>query len=394
MYFPVRHEARAALDNNQGGAALERKQLGDGSGDPVASFFSVIFGGGDGGVDQPTTSTRRTTTTVVRTTAVQPTLTPQITTPTPHTPTTSTTPTTTTRPLTTAQIVTTPPPIVSTPDLVTVTSTASNSANTGINDASQSNSSSKSGLPSVVVGVIVAACVIFGLIFLALIARKIFQARRRRNRTTWARTSVIAPFEAPVLREEKALPPPPPAKEPEYPTSYPAYPPAALSYAQPQPYSPAAPSSAGYPAPYPFAGAGNNNAGNMTTAALFNSNAYAPADLAGAAPVVIQQTPPTPLTAAPMTTGPISVVKRTFVPSLPDELSIATGDQVRVISAYDDGWAMCEKVPTGERGVVPQECLEEVKSTSSNTPGSQSSESVTRLNRASSLKRVDQGQTY
>lgn len=390
MYFPVRHEARAALENNQGGGALERRQLGNDD-DPVASFFSVIFGGGD---DTPTTSTRRTTTTVVRTTVVQPTV--QVTTPTPHTPTTtSTTSTTTTRPLTTAQVITTPPPIVTTPDLVTVTSTASNSANTGINDASQSNSSSKSGLPSVVVGVIVAACVIFGLIFLALIARKIFQARRRRNRTTWARTSVIAPFEAPVLREEKALPPPPPAKEPSYPTSYPAYPPAALSYAQPQPYSPAAPSSAGYPAPYPFAGAGNinNNAGNMTTAGLFNSNAYAPADLAGAAPVVIQQTPPTPLTAAP-TTGPISVVKRTFVPSLPDELSIATGDQVRVISAYDDGWAMCEKVGTGERGVVPQECLEEVKSTSSNTPSSQSSESVARLNRASSLKRVDQGQTY
>jgi len=126
---------------------------------------------------------------------------------------------------------------------------------------------------------------------------------------------------------------------------------------------------------------------------LFNSSSYTPADLAG--PVVIQQTPPTPLTAtAP--SGQTSIVKRTFVPSLPDELSIATGDQVRVISAYDDGWALCEKVSTGEKGVVPQECLEEVKGpTTSNTPGQQiaANDSATRLNRASSLRR-EQDKTY
>ena len=59
--------------------------------------------------------------------------------------------------------------------------------------------------------------------------------------------------------------------------------------------------------------------------------------------------------------GHLVVVARTFVPSLPDELSIQTGEQVRVINRFDDGWAHVERTRSGagaENGVVPVECLE------------------------------------
>ncbi|KZP08719.1 hypothetical protein FIBSPDRAFT_686906, partial [Athelia psychrophila] len=47
----------------------------------------------------------------------------------------------------------------------------------------------------------------------------------------------------------------------------------------------------------------------------------------------------------------------TFIPCLPDELSISTGETVRVLARYDDGWAMCVN-GTGEQGMVPTECLD------------------------------------
>ncbi|KIM62023.1 hypothetical protein SCLCIDRAFT_120249, partial [Scleroderma citrinum Foug A] len=52
-------------------------------------------------------------------------------------------------------------------------------------------------------------------------------------------------------------------------------------------------------------------------------------------------------------------IKCSFVPTLPDELSISTGERVRVINRFDDGWALCEN-GGGEQGMVPQECLEQI----------------------------------
>lgn len=52
-----------------------------------------------------------------------------------------------------------------------------------------------------------------------------------------------------------------------------------------------------------------------------------------------------------------AVVRCTFIPSLPDELSITTGEMVRVIGEYDDGWALCMN-GRGEQGMVPVECLD------------------------------------
>ena len=46
-----------------------------------------------------------------------------------------------------------------------------------------------------------------------------------------------------------------------------------------------------------------------------------------------------------------------FIPSLPDELSISTGEMVRVLGEFDDGWAYCAN-GRGEQGMVPLECLD------------------------------------
>lgn len=57
----------------------------------------------------------------------------------------------------------------------------------------------------------------------------------------------------------------------------------------------------------------------------------------------------------------VVVVARTFIPTLPDELSIQTGEHIRVLSRFDDGWCHVERLRSGfgaENGMVPQECLE------------------------------------
>jgi hypothetical protein len=50
-------------------------------------------------------------------------------------------------------------------------------------------------------------------------------------------------------------------------------------------------------------------------------------------------------------------VKCTFIPTLPDELSITAGETVRIIAQYDDGWSLCAKAGD-EQGMVPLECLD------------------------------------
>ncbi|SJL15768.1 uncharacterized protein ARMOST_19273 [Armillaria ostoyae] len=64
--------------------------------------------------------------------------------------------------------------------------------------------------------------------------------------------------------------------------------------------------------------------------------------------------------------SPIETIRRTFVPTLYDELSVAIGDRIRVLEVFDDGWAMVEKVPEGngqgkevvlEPGLIPIDCL-------------------------------------
>ena len=47
----------------------------------------------------------------------------------------------------------------------------------------------------------------------------------------------------------------------------------------------------------------------------------------------------------------------TFIPSLPDELTISIGETLRVLTGYEDGWSLCMN-SRGKQGMVPNECLE------------------------------------
>lgn len=51
-----------------------------------------------------------------------------------------------------------------------------------------------------------------------------------------------------------------------------------------------------------------------------------------------------------------TVVSRSFLPTLPDELSISTGETLGVLQEFDDGWAECMTL-SGEIGMVPLACI-------------------------------------
>ncbi|KAJ7073846.1 hypothetical protein C8F01DRAFT_1098526 [Mycena amicta] len=55
--------------------------------------------------------------------------------------------------------------------------------------------------------------------------------------------------------------------------------------------------------------------------------------------------------------GSTATVRYEFIPSLPDELSIVTGEVVRIVAEYDDGWALCAN-SRNEQGMVPIECID------------------------------------
>ena len=76
--------------------------------------------------------------------------------------------------------------------------------------------------------------------------------------------------------------------------------------------------------------------------------------------------------AAPPSTGSagefaeIEFIRRPFYPTLPDEVAVRPDDPVRIIQAFDDGWALIEKVrmdqPMGSdnvKGLIPIDCLRE-----------------------------------
>lgn len=51
-----------------------------------------------------------------------------------------------------------------------------------------------------------------------------------------------------------------------------------------------------------------------------------------------------------------TVVARAYVPTLPDELAISTGETLKVLQEFDDGWSECMN-SGGEVGMVPLECF-------------------------------------
>lgn len=59
--------------------------------------------------------------------------------------------------------------------------------------------------------------------------------------------------------------------------------------------------------------------------------------------------------------SPIETIRRPFIPSMDDELSVAPGDEVRILKRFDDGWAVAEKVGASQQGLIPIDCLRAVE---------------------------------
>ncbi|KAL5601035.1 hypothetical protein BROUX41_005864 [Berkeleyomyces rouxiae] len=58
-------------------------------------------------------------------------------------------------------------------------------------------------------------------------------------------------------------------------------------------------------------------------------------------------------------TAPVHRVKIEFTPSMKDEMALQTGQLVRMLHLYDDGWALCSRLDRSQQGVVPCTCLSE-----------------------------------
>ncbi|KAF7295668.1 SH3 domain-containing protein [Mycena indigotica] len=91
--------------------------------------------------------------------------------------------------------------------------------------------------------------------------------------------------------------------------------------------------------------------------------ARAQAAALSAPPMAVPMAPPSaygapaPVVPLSSTASGTATVRYEFIPSLPDELSIVTGEVVRVVAEYDDGWALCAN-SRNEQGMVPLECLD------------------------------------
>ncbi|KAG6910287.1 hypothetical protein DXG01_011684 [Tephrocybe rancida] len=103
-------------------------------------------------------------------------------------------------------------------------------------------------------------------------------------------------------------------------------------------------------------------------AGMYDVSSSAPTPVAPSTNLPVPNASARPLPAQPVSPGPPSSpapnkpaesakVRATFIPTLPDELSIGTGEMVRIHAEYDDGWALCANA-RGEMGMVPLECLD------------------------------------
>ena len=206
-------------------------------------------------------------------------------------------------------------------------------------------------------GGIVAACVLAAAALLIFAIRKTFIQRRKRKRNTWGAgmypsyTDKVDPLD---------LPPPLPEKVSTPMTT------SSFAAGVPSPRTPV------WAAPRPDSiartplGAVMHNAGYQHLSPPMQQQPHqnkffvTPPPMSYNNPVDevygALQPPSAPVQSAAPSVE-MAIVRVVYIPSLPDELSISVGETVRVIKAFDDGWALCSNV-RGEQGVVPVECLD------------------------------------
>jgi len=91
-----------------------------------------------------------------------------------------------------------------------------------------------------------------------------------------------------------------------------------------------------------------------------------------------------------VTHGPsVRVVKYSYTPTRDDEMSVELGDELSILTLYDDGWAMCQKLSTDAQGMVPVACWEDDDGSESDYDEDQDSKRINKmLARGSSLRRL------
>ena len=259
------------------------------------------------------------------------------------------------------------PSLITQPTVLTPTYPTSSSTPTST-PQTQAAAVTNSGLSGGAIAGIIAGAVIVGVALIVFFVRKTYLRRRERKRISWDATpglgaGVLDEPKFPGISERSAsftdalntpqrgapLSPFEPHEQTMYSTPVPPavrmQPPTISSYAVPSPplatYNNPSPVAA-YPAqPVPS----TYNLGNTAFAV-----GRAATGMSSTLPSVRAQH-------APME----ALVKCTFVPTLPDELSITTGERVFIVEQYDDGWDLCAN-GRGERGMVPRECLERAPS--------------------------------
>ncbi|ESK90201.1 sh3 domain protein [Moniliophthora roreri MCA 2997] len=178
-----------------------------------------------------------------------------------------------------------------------------------------------------IAGIAIAVVIVVSVIIVFLVRKRMVE-HRKDKRTNWLGPSPV-------------IPPPPPAM-----TTVPLATPAVEAFKD------AYARSASPPPPVPpvpqnlVPGSG----GQGSVAIPPPAPAFAPA-----APLVAPP-PPSSFNNPPIVGG--TIVKCTFIPNLDDELWITTGEIIKVLQEYDDGWAFCENSQM-QRGMVPLECLDQ-----------------------------------
>ncbi|KAG1756353.1 uncharacterized protein EDB91DRAFT_1041971 [Suillus paluster] len=236
---------------------------------------------------------------------------------------------------------------------VTATSTPSPTATTINNNAS---SASSQGLSGGAVGGIVAASVVVSLAFFIFIVRKTYLRRRQKRRFTWPAGN--------VFNDTKPLPPAPVDDFSEKPTSVKHSPMSPFEahgqsvYASPPqpPIQRMQSPFTGYAGPAPPPASYNNPMSMYSQPPPSLIPGDSVVAMARAAAGVDSYPAPAPTPRFRIASE--AVVKRAFIPTLPDELSVTAGERIRVLAQYDDAWALCAN-GRGEQGMVPQECLDQ-----------------------------------
>jgi hypothetical protein len=81
-------------------------------------------------------------------------------------------------------------------------------------------------------------------------------------------------------------------------------------------------------------------------------------------------------------------VQRPFTPTLADELAVSAGDMIKVVKAFDDGWAFCVKADGGGRGLIPLTALSSSSAGSTTTGGSADNRRLSMSSIASTMSRT------